>query len=143
MPGFIYPYISTTPTTTTTLPPPATPFPYSPAGGAPGGNPSLWDVLVTGSVTVTNTGPVPGKEVVQIYISYPSSAGEPPVQLRGFEKVSLDVGESTTVELDLLRKELSIWDVVSQNWVLPQGTFEVFVGSSSRNLVLQQSFTVA
>lgn len=88
-------------------------------------------------------GPLPGKEVVQIYVTYPPTAGEPPGQLRGFEKVSLEVGESTTVDFDLLRKDLSFWDVGSQNWVLPQGTFEVFVGSSSRNLVLQQSFTVA
>jgi beta-glucosidase len=139
----LYPYISTTPTSTATPPTEATPFPYSPAGGAPGGNPSLWDVLVTGSLTVTNMGPLPGKEVVQIYVTYPPTAGEPPGQLRGFEKVSLDVGESTTVDFDLLRKDLSFWDVGSQNWVLPQGTFEVFVGSSSRNLVLQQSFTVA
>jgi beta-glucosidase len=139
--GFLYPYITSTPTTTTTLAPIATPFPYSPAGGAPGGNPSIWDVLVTGTVIVTNTGNLPGKEVVQIYVSYPVSAGEPPQQLRGFEKVSLNAGESTTVDFDLLRKDLSYWDAVTQNWVMANGTYEIYVGSSSRNLKVQQNVT--
>ena len=61
-------------------------------------------------------------------VSYPSSAGEPPKQLRGFEKVSVDVGQSTVVEFDLLRKDLSYWDVVSQNWVIELGEYGFFWG---------------
>lgn len=142
IPGFLYPYITATPTSTTSLAPISTPFPYSPAGGAPGGNPSIWDVLVQATVTVTNTGSLPGKEVVQLYVSYPDSAGEPPQQLRGFEKISLNAGESTAAEFDLLRKDLSYWDVVTQNWVMANGTYEIYVGSSSRNLVVQQSVSL-
>jgi len=78
---------------------------------------------------------------VQIYVSYPVSAGEPPQQLRGFEKVSLNAGESTTVDFDLLRKDLSYWDVVTQNWVMANGTYEIYVGSSSRNLKVRQNVT--
>jgi len=96
---------------------------------------------VTGTVTVTNTGNLPGKEVVQIYVSYPESTGEPPRQLRGFEKISLNAGESTTVDFDLLRKDLSYWDVVTQNWVMANGTYEIYVGSSSRNLKVHQNVT--
>jgi beta-glucosidase len=120
----------------------STPFPYSPAGGAPGGNPSLYDVLFQITVTITNIGPLPGKEVVQLYVSYPDSVGEPPQQLRGFEKISLDVGGATTVNFDLMRKDLSYWDVVSQNWVMANGTYGVNVGRSSRDIKLQQTFTV-
>ena len=142
IPGFLYPYITSTPTATTSPEPVSTPFPYSPAGGAPGGNPSLYDVLVTVSVAVTNTGNLPGKEVVQLYVSYPDSVGEPPRQLRGFEKISLNVGESTTVEFDLLRKDLSYWDVVSQNWIVANGTYGVYAGSSSRDLKVQQTVSM-
>ena len=142
IPGFLYPYINSTPTATVSPAPISTPFPYSPAGGAPGGNPSLWDVLVQATVVVTNTGPLPGKEVVQLYVSYPESAGEPPRQLRGFEKISMNAGESTTVEFDLLRKDLSYWDVVTQNWVMANGTYTIYVGSSSRNLLVQQNVTL-
>ena len=91
---------------------------------------------------MTNGGNRPGKEVVQLYVSYPDSAGEPPQQLRGFEKISLDAGGSTTVEFDLLRKDLSYWDVVTQNWVMANGTYEVYVGGSSRNLKVQQSVSL-
>jgi Fibronectin type III-like domain len=139
VPFFLYPYVASIPTSTANPLPISTPFPYSPAGGAPGGNPSIWDVLYAGSVTVTNSGNVSGQEVVQLYVSYPESVGEPPRQLRGFEKVSLDVGESTVVNFDLLRKDLSYWDVVTQNWVIANGTYIVSVGSSSRDLRVQQS----
>ena len=142
MSGFIYPFVSATPTSTSSPPPISTSFPFSPAGGAPGGNPSLYDVLVRTNVRITNIGPYPGKEVVQLYVGYPASVGEPPRQLRGFEKISLDVGASTTVNFDLMRKDLSYWDVISQNWVIANGTYEVYVGRSSRDIKLQQTFTV-
>ena len=93
-------------------------------------------------MSVTNSGPLPGKEVVQLYIAYPPSAGEPPKQLRGFEKLSINVGETVGVTFDLLRKDLSYWDVVSQNWVLATGEYGVLVGRSSRDIKLQQSFTI-
>ena len=140
--GFIYPYIASTPPSTQSPTPIPTPFPYSPAGGAPGGNPSLYDVLYTSTVVITNSGTLPGKEVVQFYIGYPPSVGEPPRQLRGFEKVSLNAGESTTVAYDVLRRDISYWDIVTQNWVIANGTYTLYVGASSRNILLQQDFTV-
>ena len=155
-PGFksvsnlLYPYLTSMPTMTSpaassTISSTATssPFPYSPAGGAPGGNPSLYDVLYEVFVTVTNTGNRQGKEVVQLYISFPSSADEPPCQLRGFEKVDLQPGESRSVTFDLLRKDLSYWDVVSQNWVVANGTYTIYVGRSSRDFKLQQTIILS
>jgi beta-glucosidase len=68
--------------------------------------------------------------------------GEPPRQLRGFEKVSIDAGGSTSVNLDLLRKDLSYWDVVSQNWVVANGEYGVYVGSSSRDVKVEQKFNI-
>lgn len=79
---------------------------------------------------------------MQLYVSYPDSVGEPPRQLRGFEKISLDAGGSTTVEFDLMRKDMSFWDVVSQNWIVANGTYGVYVGSSSRDLRVQQTVSM-
>jgi beta-glucosidase len=52
-------------------------------------------------VRVTNTGTREGSEVVQVYVGYPAELGEPPKQLRAFEKVTLAPGESQAVTLTL------------------------------------------
>jgi len=111
--------------------------PLSPAGGEEGGNPDLWEVHVTVSADVVNTGSVRGKAVPQLYLSYPQVRGvDFPVRvLRGFEKVELDKGEGTTVEFDLTRRDLSYWDVEAQNWrMVAEGEYEFRVGWSSRDL---------
>ena len=79
---------------------------------------------------------------MQLYVSYPDSVGEPPKQLRGFEKISLQVGESAVVEFDLTRKDLSYWDVITQNWIVVNGTYRLSVGRSSRDLKVQQDVTI-
>ncbi|KAH3744391.1 glycoside hydrolase superfamily [Pelomyxa schiedti] len=94
------------------------------------------------SATVTNTGSRGGAEVVQLYIGFPSSAGEPPQVLRGFEKVTLAAGESTQVSFTLTpSKDLSTWDVESHSFVQQRGTFKAYVGASSRDIRLTASFT--
>ncbi|KAI8931261.1 hypothetical protein NX059_011608 [Plenodomus lindquistii] len=110
----------------------------------PGGNPALWDAIYNVTVSVENSGPVAGHVVPQLYIGLPSSApeGTPVRQLRGFEKVYLEEGESQTVSFELLRRDLSYWDVVSQQWVIPEGEFTAWVGLSSRDLKVQDKFTV-
>jgi beta-glucosidase len=107
----------------------------------PGGNPDLYTTVLTATASVTNTGPVPGKAVVQLYLALPSSApaGTPVKVLRGFEKVALAVGETQTVSFALTRKDVSYWDVVSQEWLVPGGEMEVMVGTSSRDLPLSGS----
>lgn len=115
--------------------------PLSEAGGDEGGNPDLWNVYATASVAVKNTGSVDGKEVVQLYVSYPDVQGEfvnvdfPVKVLRQFEKPFLKPDETQTIEFNLTRRDLSYWDVVRQNWVMPdQGKITIRVGSSSRDL---------
>jgi beta-glucosidase len=126
----------------------------SDAGGGPGGNPSLYEEMLSVSVQVSNTGSRPGKEVVQIYLSFPERVAEhrglgqarediefPDRVLRNFTKVSLEPGESTTVHMTLSRKDLSYWSVRAQNWVMPvEGTFRVWAGRSSRDLPLVVEF---
>ncbi|KAL4804162.1 glycoside hydrolase superfamily [Aspergillus unguis] len=108
-----------------------------------GGPSDLHASIGTVSVDITNAGDVAGAEVAQLYIGYPDSAPEtPPKQLRGFEKLTLAPGESGVAEFELTRRDISYWDVALQKWVVPTGTFEVFVGASSRDVRLSGSFTV-
>jgi beta-glucosidase len=99
---------------------------------------------VTVSATVTNTGTVAGSDVAQVYLNDPAAAGEPPRQLKGFQKVTLQPGQSTTVHFTLTGHDLSYWNDTANGWVLPDGQFGVDVGDSSAlaNLPLRGSFTV-
>ncbi|KAF4969961.1 hypothetical protein FSARC_2914 [Fusarium sarcochroum] len=107
------------------------------AGGAQGGNPALWDEAYQVSVLVTNTGvKFPGKASVQAYIQFPENTGYdvPVIQLRDFEKtIELKPGESETVQITLTRKDLSVWDVKAQDWLIPEpdGEYRVWLGSAS------------
>ncbi|KAH9868606.1 hypothetical protein J1614_007678 [Plenodomus biglobosus] len=112
------------------------------AGGAQGGNPALFDVAYDISVTVTNTGNRAGKAVAQLYVQFPSAQtiDTPILQLRDFEKTgTLAPGASQTLQLRVTRKDLSVWDVVSQNWVIPvvEGDYGVWIGESSDSLSLR------
>ncbi|KAJ5408302.1 Glycoside hydrolase family 3 [Penicillium cosmopolitanum] len=102
----------------------------------PGGNPALWETLYNVTISVTNSGDIKGATVPQLYVTFPDSTpeGTPPRQLRGFEKVSLAAGESQTVGFELMRRDLSYWDIVSQKWLIPEGEFILRVGFSSRDL---------
>ena len=123
-----------------------TPQTPSQAGGAEGGNPALYETHVTASITLKNTGPRKGKEVVQVYVSFPDDVVEegtnekidfPVKVLRAFSKVEVEIGENISVELNLTRKDLSYWSVRKQNWVMPSGKFTIRVGRSSRDLPLE------
>ena len=121
----------------------------SPASGPatgdiiPGGRSDLWEPVATVTVTVANAGEVDGAEVAQLYVGFPESAATPPRQLRGFEKLLLAAGESAETTFELRRRDLSVWDVASQEWVVPTGDFNITVGASSRDLRLSGTLTVA
>eukprot|EP00055_Hartaetosiga_balthica_P011579 m.53075 g.53075 ORF g.53075 m.53075 type:complete len:739 (-) comp7652_c0_seq1:124-2340(-) len=103
------------------------------------------DLAISGmniSATITNTGSVAGAEVPQLYLGFPSSAGEPPQQLKGFEKVHLGAGQSTTVTFNLRDRDLSIWDVNQHAWSKVKGSYSVSIGASSRDFRLNGSMTV-
>ncbi|GFF67325.1 probable beta-glucosidase M [Aspergillus lentulus] len=104
-----------------------------------GGNPHLWDKIVSVTAEVKNTGRVAGAEVAQLYVGIPNG---PVRQLRGFEKVDVSAGETAKVQFALNRRDLSTWDVEAQQWSLQRGTYRVYVGRSSRDLPLTGSFTL-
>ena len=91
------------------------------------------DVVV--EVSVTNTGERAGAEVVQLYVGDDAATvRRAPRELRGFAKVRLDPGESTTVRFVLGPRELAFWDARSDCWRAEAGTFSVWAGRSSRDL---------
>lgn len=152
---YIYPYVNTTDakaasndpnygqTAAEFLPPHATdgsPQPLLAAGGAPGGNPELWDVIYSVTATIKNNGTLNGEEVPQLYVSL-GGPNDPKIMLRGFDRLSIDAGGSATFSADILRRDLSNWDTVSQNWFISSYPKMVYVGSSSRNLFLSQSLS--
>ncbi|GMK57421.1 hypothetical protein CspeluHIS016_0402550 [Cutaneotrichosporon spelunceum] len=83
------------------------------------------------SADVRNTGSINGCEVPQLYLVYPEAAGEPPRVLRDFDRVNLEPGASTTVEFTLSKYDVSIWDVVTQNHVVPDGEFGIVVATNA------------
>jgi beta-glucosidase len=108
----------------------------------PGGNPALWESLFRVEVTVRNIGDRRGATVAQLYLTLPDSApaGSPVRQLRGFDKIELAPGQRGRAGFDLRRRDISYWDIISQQWVIPTGEFTVSVGFSSRNLVQEVTF---
>ena len=91
----------------------------------------------TASVTVTNTGDRAGSEVVQLYVSAPSGGVPVPRrELRGFEKVSLEPGESMRVRFELDTRAYSHWDVVSHGWVVAGGRYTVEIGRSAHDIAV-------
>lgn len=105
-----------------------------------GGHPELWDVLFNVTASIANIGDVAGAEVAQLYLSIP---GAPIRQLRGFDKVMVETNATAQVTFELTRRDLSVWDVVAQQWKLQQGVeYGVSVGASSRDLRLNGTLSL-
>jgi len=98
---------------------------------------------VTVSFSITNTGAVAGAEVAQLYLGIPSTAvPEPPKSLQGFQKITLQPGQTVPVQLTLNQRSFSYWDTVSESWKVVPGTYQIMVGNSSRNVLLQTQITI-
>lgn len=96
---------------------------------------------LTVTLTVTNSGDRAGKEVVQLYIAdSKSSLPRPKKELKGFEKVELQAGESKEVSFVIDRTALSFYDDRVAEWVAESGEFKVLVGASSADIRLKESF---
>ena len=119
----------------------------------------------TCTFTVENSGKVAGAEVAQLYLSFPArsdslplilalydgttltvlcyhSAGEPPKQLKAFQKVQLAPGAKKTLTLALTPRSFSIWSVDAHTWTVVGGEFGVSVGGSSRDVRLSTTVHV-
>lgn len=106
------------------------------------------DGVVTVTADVTNTGKRAGEEVVQLYMHDTQPKIDRPVrELKGFAKISLKSGETKLVTLKLTPRDLSYFDVPGKQWKADAGSYEIEVGSSSRDirqkapLTLDKDFT--
>jgi beta-glucosidase len=98
---------------------------------------------VSVSFDVTNTGKREGAEVAQLYVGDPSARVRRPMkELKGFEKVYLEPGDTKRVTLVLDRRALSYWSEERNDWEVDPGKFVIFVGDSSENTSLSSVFTV-
>ena len=93
------------------------------------------------SIPVTNTGNVAGAEVVQLYIQdVESSVDRPLKELKGFEKVWLQPGETKTVRFSIGKDALSFFDAEKHEWVAEPGEFKALVGASVADIRSEVSF---
>lgn len=99
------------------------------------------DGTVSFTVNVKNTGKRAGAETVQLYIhDVKSSVDRPYKELKGFQKVSLQPGESRDVTITIGRDALSYYDEGTSSWKAEAGKFEALVGNASDNLRLRKTF---
>ena len=95
----------------------------------------------TASIKVTNTGDRAGAEVVQFYLhDVESSVFRPEKELKGFEKIYLEPGQSQVVEFNVEKKHLKFFDVESNSWTAEKGDFEVWIGNSSKDIASKSGF---
>lgn len=90
---------------------------------------------ITVSVDITNTGKVNGAEVVQLYVrDVESTVFMPEKELKGFEKIFLEVGETKTVSFELNKRAFAFYNTAVKDWTVEAGDFEILIGASSRDI---------
>jgi beta-glucosidase len=100
--------------------------------------------LVTATVDVTNTGTRAGVAVPQLYVGRSGSGIRRFVrELKGFARVSLEPGETKTVEIPVRVPDLKVWDTARQQWVVERAVYTVDVGPDAGHLPLSGTFEVA
>jgi beta-glucosidase len=112
--------------------------------------------VATVTATVTNVGSVAGSDVAQLYVGDPAATGEPPWQLKGFRRVNLAAGATTSVTFNVPVHDLTRWGgpgaggyptaasaVDADGWEARSGSYSIGVGDSSANLPLRASINLA
>ena len=92
---------------------------------------------------VSNTGTVTGKEIVQLYVSHLNSVlMRAEQELKGFDKVTLEPGESCEVKFTLAAKDLGFYYTKTSDWQVENGEYEIRVGASSRDIRLKSTLEI-
>ena len=97
------------------------------------------------SATVTNVGKVAGSDVAQLYLGDPAATGEPPRQLEGYQRVTLNPGRSARVSFTITPQDMSWWSDTANGWTQTAGLYHVYVGDSSAlsSLPLRNAFRMS
>lgn len=91
------------------------------------------------SFDVTNIGDIEAKETAQIYVKNADSHAIRPIrEIKGFDKVNLKPGETKTVTVKLCKRSFAYYEEEIKDWYIPEGTYTVEVGGSSRNILLSK-----
>ena len=105
---------------------------------------SDWDIIGINSgakvlVDVTNVGNRKGKEVVQLYVADKTGViNRPSHELKGFEKVELEPGETKTVTFELDKRSFAWFSTELNDWYAADGKYDIEIGKSSRDIVLSE-----
>ena len=99
---------------------------------------------IKATVTITNSGKVAGKEVVELYLSAPAAKmDKPAVELKGFAKTHmLQSGESQTLSFEIVPKDLASYDTQNEQWVAESGNYTISIGASSKDIKQTAKFTL-
>ncbi|BCZ44163.1 glycosyl hydrolase [Clostridium gelidum] len=106
-------------------------------------NEELENIDISVKFEVTNVGDKTGLEVTQLYVSdLEASVERPKIELKGFDKVYLEAGETKEVEIKLDKKAFAFYCVDDKKWTVEEGKFEILIGSSSNDIRLQSEINV-
>ena len=101
------------------------------------------DFVVTCKFEIQNTGDISGLEIAQCYVSFASPLpGEPYKTLQGFVKEEIGANEFKKVEIKLGPRNFSFWSVETNTWQIREGSYQILIGSSSENILLQANINL-
>lgn len=86
------------------------------------------------AVSVTNSGPMDGDEIVQLYLKKQGDDEGPVKTLRAFKRVHIPAGQTVQVEMELTPKQMEWWDMNTNSMCVQVGNFDVMIGGNSENL---------
>lgn len=98
---------------------------------------------ITVEFTVTNTGPIAGTEIAQLYVRDPQpSIARPEKELKAFQRVALAPGESQVVRLPLTPQDFAYWHTPTHTWKTDRHTYTLLVGGASNRIALEASVSL-
>ena len=96
---------------------------------------------VTVKCKITNTGKYAGKETVQLYVKdVKSTISKPVKELKGFEKIHLEVGETKEVEFKLGFRDFAYYKIGLKDWHVESGAYKILIGASSQDIRLEADY---
>jgi len=88
---------------------------------------------ITAECTITNTGKMEAKEVVQLYVrDVAASLARPIREMKGFEKITLKAGESKTVKFEISADQIGFWNLENK-YITEPGEFRVWISKDSQS----------
>jgi beta-glucosidase len=97
--------------------------------------------VVTAEFDLANTGARAGAEVAQVYgLQTKPGLPQPVKELKAFRKIFLRLGEKRAISIPLERSAFAFYDPEQHGWLAEQGSFQILVGASSRDIRLQGEF---